>query len=84
MNRNGLATGAPTEAFRRALAARVQRDGGLRCALIALNCYRTRHLLADYRRHVATARSYVRLARQEGFRGSVNAILQALATGGAR
>lgn len=72
------------ELFRAALNARLHRDEGLRCALIALNCYRTRHVLADYRRSVATARSYVACARRAGFRGSVNRILGELATGGAR
>jgi hypothetical protein len=81
------------EAFRRALNQRVDRDEGLRCALVALNCYRHRHSEAGskergagsrYARTVGTARAYVGYARKAGFRGSVNAILDELAAGGAR
>lgn len=69
-------------AFQRALRDRVNRDEGLRCALCALNCYRHRHAAADRHRCRKTARAYVTYARGAGFRGSVNAILDALAAGG--
>lgn len=72
------------EAFRRALDQRLHRDDGLRCALVALNCYRHRRHTTDRARTVGTARAYVAYARKAGFRGSVNRILDELAAGGAR
>jgi hypothetical protein len=72
------------EQFRAALNQRLHRDDGLRCALVAINCYRHRRDITDRARTVGTARAYVSYARRAGFRGSVNAILDELAAGGAR
>lgn len=69
------------EAFRRALDQRLHRDEGLRCALVALNCYRHRRRTTDRARTVGTARAYVAYARRAGFKGSVNRILDDLAAG---
>lgn len=67
------------DAFRRALRARMERDPGLRFALVALSCYRLRRTTPDRARTVATARSYVAESRRAGFRGSVNRLLDELA-----
>lgn len=72
------------EQFRAALNERLHRDDGLRCALVALNCYRHRRDTTDRARTVGTARAYVAYARKAGFRGQVNAILDELAAGGAQ
>lgn len=85
-------------AFQRALRERVERDPGLCAALCALSFFRNRHepgrrfpsgrpaesdTLA-HRDRVRLARHYIADARFHRFRGSVNRILNELATGGAQ